>query len=132
MENKHRGELSFDADGKHFVLVYSTNALVELEDELDRGIVDIMNEIASWQQDASKIRLSTIRAILWAGLRERQPETDLQTAGELIPKVGGILSVVTMIAEGLMRAFPAPEMKGPRPPKGAKRTAAAPGTGLNS
>jgi hypothetical protein len=131
MENKHRGELSFDADGKHFVLVYSTNALVELEDELNRGIMDIMREIGSWQEDHSKIRLSTIRAILWAGLRDRHPEIDIHAAGEMIHKAGGMIAVINLIGEGLTRAFPTPETKGPRPPKKANR-APAPGTGLNS
>lgn len=128
MANPHRGEVSFEAEGTEYTLQYSNNALVELEDRLDRGIVDISSELLSWAKDPKRIRLGTIRAVLWAGLREHHPEVDLRAAGEIITKAGGVLEITGLIGEAFSRAFPAPEKKGSRP----RKRGATNGTGPDS
>jgi hypothetical protein len=117
MANPHRGELAFEVAGKKYTLQYSHDALVELEQELDRGIIGIINELQTWTKDPERIRLSWVRALLWAGLRKHHPDLDLMAAGELITDAGGIGEVVNLAGEGLGRAFSAPETKGPRPRK---------------
>jgi hypothetical protein len=126
MANPHRGELAFEAAGKTYTLQYSHDALVELEQELDRGIIGIINELQSWTKEPERIRLSWIRALLWAGLRKHHPDLDLLAAGELITDAGGIGEVVNLAGEGLGRAFSAPETKGARPRKRPN------GTGIDS
>lgn len=128
MANPHKGELSFEAEGKTYTLVYTNNALVELEDKLDRGIVDLSLEMQSWAKDPQKIRLGLLRAVFWAGFIEHHPDVDVRAAGELITKIGGVAKVTDIVGEALSRAFPA-EVNGARPPKASP---AKPGTGQRS
>lgn len=127
MANPLKGEISFQADGKEYVLQYSNNALVELEDRLDRGIVDISDELVRWSKEPKNLRLGTIRAVFWAGLRQYHPEVDLIEAGELITRAGGLLKAAELIGKAFERAFPAPETKGRNP-----RKAKVNGTGMDS
>ena len=120
MANPHKGELTFEADGTTYTLHYTHDALVELEDQLDRGIISIVSELERWTKDPELVRLSMVRAIFWAGLHDHHPEIDIKAAGELITKAGGLMVVLAMAGEGLGRAFGVPEMKGSRPPKRAK------------
>jgi hypothetical protein len=131
MANPHKGELSFEADGKTYTLVYSNNALVELEDKLNRGIVDLTTEMSLWAQDPTKIRLGLLRAVFWAAFIEHHPEVDLKAAGELITKVGGVAEVTSLVGEAFARAFPDPETKDTHPPK-ASPIAKRVGTGRHS
>jgi len=128
MANPHKGELSFEADGVTYTLLYSNNALVALEDKIDRGIVDISSEMGSWAQNPNKIRLGLIRALLWAGLIEHHPDVNLTAAGELITKAGGVAKVTELVGEAFTRAFPAPETKD----VGPRKASPASGTGQRS
>jgi hypothetical protein len=128
LSNPHKGELSFEADGKFYTLRFSTNAICELEDELDRGIVDIAAEMSSWANDSKRIRLGFLRAVFWAGLRDAQPDIDIKAAGELILSAGGIATVSGLIGTAFERAFPGPETKGSRPTRKVP-TVAQHGTG---
>jgi hypothetical protein len=117
MTNPHRGELEFSVDDKKFVLQYTHDALIELEQELDRGIVGILNELQAWSKEPERIRLGWVRAMLWTGLRKHHPDIDLIAAGELITAAGGVGAVVNLTGEAMGRAFSAPETKGSRPRK---------------
>jgi len=117
MANPHKGELTFEADGKTYTLQYSHDALVELEEQLDRGIFSIIREIERCSSNLELVRLGMVRAIFWAGLHEHHPDLDIKAAGELMTKAGGLLKVLSLASEGLVRAFGAPETKGSRPPK---------------
>jgi hypothetical protein len=133
MANPHRGEVSFDADGKSYTLHFSTNAICELEDKLDRSFVSISNDLAKAVSAPDKIRMTTLRAIFWAGLQDHHPEIDLKAAGKLILSTGGMLGVMNLITEGFARAFPDPETKGARPQSTPPQIVAnGDGTGLTS
>lgn len=129
MANPHRGEVSFDAEGAAYTLRYSANSICELEDLLNRSIVSVSEEMASWSKDSLKIRMSLIRAVFWAGLRDRHPEMTIREAGELILSAGGILKAMEYISEAFSAAFPSEEgngaarptksKAGPEPPKQA-------------
>lgn len=116
-------------NGKAFTLRYSSDALVQVEDALDRGIVDIGAEMLSWQADPKRIRFGFVRAVFWGGLREHHPEITLQSAGDLAFAVGGIMAVVPLITDALGHAFPKAETKGARPPNGRPAKKARAGTG---
>ena len=101
MANPHRGEVAFKAGDADFTLVYSTNAICELEDALNRGLNAIVADIE---------KLSTVRALLWAGLRTRHPDTTMAGAGEIIDKTG-VAAATEAIGRALNAAFPKPEGK---------------------
>lgn len=124
MANPIKGEVSFESGGKQWKLVYNYNAVCELEDMLGVGV----NEINALLADPKKMKMSTVRAVFWAGLREHHAEIDIRGAGEMIPtlKVPAIL----LIAEGLELAKPDAKAKGQDPQEpGAAEQPQTPGTG---
>lgn len=133
MGNPHRGEVSFDVAGKSYTLHYSTDAICALEEESDRGFIDISSEMLSWNPPldgggkakeeteeqarvrVSRIRVSLVRMVFWAGLRDHHPMS-VKAAGELMADAGGLAAVLPLVWQGFERAFPAPESKDARPP----------------
>lgn len=137
MANPQKGEVSFEADGKTWTLRYSANALCELEDHLSRGVVDIASELQSWgppvgpdgkssgetperaAERVKLIRLGTLRAVFWAGLRDHHPDIDIRHAGDLLVAAGGAMGGLALVADAFAQAFPEPETV--RPPKGGRK-----------
>lgn len=99
MANPHRGEVTFEVDGKSYTLMLNTNAICELEAEMNKGI----DEIAM-----SMTRLSTLRGMLWAALRAHHPEVTLPEAGAMIDKVRRT-SAMKAVNDALAAAFPKPD-----------------------
>lgn len=150
MANPHRGEVAFEADGNSYTLRFSANAICELEEATGRGALSLMMEFQALEQprDAKgkalpetpaaqaerlgRIKMTTVRALFWAMLRDRQPEITLREAGELIEAAGGLIGVANLIA----RTF---ELSQPEAPNGAGTKGVRPtkksptsGTSLNS
>jgi len=96
MANKHRGEASLEIDGKAYTLVFTTNALCDLEELLGKSVGQIMQQMD---------RVSTIRALLWAGLQASEPGLTVKAAGDLM-HVAGNTAVMKAVTEALNRAFP--------------------------
>lgn len=96
MANPARGEVAFTVADTEYTLKYSTNAICELEERLDKGLNVIV---------ANMERLTTVRALLWAGLRAKHPDVTIQQAGELIDKVG-MAQATEVIGKALTTAFP--------------------------
>lgn len=148
MTNPERGEVAAIIGNRAVVLRYTADALCALEETLDRGIIDITGEMRFWgpplgpdgktplpetadetAQRLGRIRLTTLRALLWAGLRERQPDLSLKEAGEMIlTTAGGIAAVLEPVAAAVASAF-AREGDQVRPREPA---AAGDGTGASS
>lgn len=123
MANPLKGEVGFESDGKQWKLVYNYNALCELEDLLGVGV----NQINDLLSDTKKMKLSTVRAVFWAGLREHHPEIDIKQAGEMI---GGLkVPAIELVAKGLQLASPEPEVKGQDPREPGAEKEPAPGNG---
>lgn len=124
MANPIRGEVGFDVSVpgesgevvKTYTLRFSANAICELEESVDKSIVALLTEMASWVDAPEKMRMSVVRLMFWAGLRDRHPDVDLKAAGELILAAGGIVRASELIMTAVERAFPAPKTKGARPP----------------
>lgn len=79
-----------------YTLKFSTNAICELEERLDKGLNTII---------ANMERVATVRALLWAGLRAHHPDVTIATAGELID-LAGVAPVTEAIGKALTAAFP--------------------------
>lgn len=98
MANPEKGEVAFKAADAEYTLRYSTNAICELEDHLGRGLNAIVADLE---------RVSTVRALLWAGLRAKHPEITLKAAGEIMDKCG-VPTTVGAVSDALKAAFPPP------------------------
>lgn len=103
MANPARGEVAFKVADAEYTLKFSTNAICELEERLDKGLNVIV---------ANMERLTTVRALLWAGLRARHPEVSIQQAGEMIDRIG-MAEATEVIGKALTAAFPPPEASDP-------------------
>ena len=103
MANPARGEVALKAGGLEYTLKFSTNAICELEDRLDKGLNTIV---------ANMERVSTVRALLWAGLRAHHPEVTIAGVGEIIDGIG-IAAVTDTLGKALAAAFPAEKAADP-------------------
>lgn len=102
MANPARGEVALKVGDLDYTLKFSTNAICELEDHLNRGLNEIVSDLE---------RLSVVRALLWAGLRSNHPELTLKMAGDIIDKCG-MPAAVDHVGTALRLAFP-PETGSP-------------------
>lgn len=91
--NKHRGEVELKAGDKTYVLRYTTNALVRLEDELGKPATVLGDSFRE------------ARALFWAGLLHAHPEITVEQAGEIMDEVG-LTEAVQKAGEALRLAFP--------------------------
>lgn len=139
MANPYRGQVSFDAvvdeelarlcglpvGTSTFTLRLGANAICELEEAMGKSLVEICSEFDAWAKDPKAIRLSVVRTVFWAALRDHHPDVDLRAAGELITASGGLTRTMELISQSVARAYGA-ETKGARPRKPAAPSA---GTG---
>jgi hypothetical protein len=116
MANKHRGEVALEADGKTFKIAFSINAMCELEDLLNRSIVEVMTELEGARENFARLRIKTVRAIVWASLRDHHPESTMEDAGDIVT-AAGVPAVMAKIAEAIILAFP-PQSAGSAEGKG--------------
>lgn len=105
--NPETGVVSFEASGETYRLQFTIDAICTLEDLLDKSVADIGVQMA-------RGRIGTIRAALWAGLREHHPKVTLREAGDLLtdPGLKGGRSV-EFIGQALKLAFGEDETAGP-------------------
>jgi hypothetical protein len=116
MANPRKGEVALPVGGRDFTLRLSVNALAEVEGLLDKGVNEIIQSLD---------RVTTLRALLWAGLRQHHPDVSLFDAGDLIGEAGADI-VGEKIGEALKAAFPEPKGN-TNPPQAAED-----GTGTSS
>jgi hypothetical protein len=124
MANPMRGEIPFEADGASYRLSFSVNALCELEDHLSQGITQIIAML----QDPDKLRLSQVRAVFWAGLRDHHNDVDLGAAGDLMTAMGNVVAI-DLIGKAFALSFPSSGPTDGPLGKAARRSA---GTGKRS
>ena len=94
MANPLRGEVELKAGEKTYVLRYTTNALVELEERTGRSVMDIANRPSF--KDA--------RALVWAGLIHANPDLTLEQAGEIMD-AAGFTEAIQAASQALRKAF---------------------------
>jgi hypothetical protein len=113
MANPHRGQVALQAGERAYALSFSVNAICELEDALGQPV----NQIARGMETPDQVRMSTIRALLWAALRDHHEDVGLKQAGEIATEAG-VPAVMEAIGEAFRLAFPDQEASGsPRPRK---------------
>lgn len=113
--SRAKGEVSLEADGKRFTLVFSVNALCELEERLGEAVSDI-GSLASKGK-----RFSTIRTVFLCGLLDHHPDLTERDAGNIISAIG-IDKADAACAEAFALAFPeAKAVPLALSPSGAKR-----------
>lgn len=93
-----------------YKLCFSVNAICALEGLLDKSV----NEIIESLQDQKKVRLQTLRALVWAALSDNHPEITLIEAGSIAHKATTAVSM-EKVTEAIALAFPAPEAKSDEP-----------------
>ena len=125
MANPQRGQFDFEAGGTAYTLRYSIDALCALEERFDKNIANLALEIS----DFDKIRLATVRAVLWAGLTEHQPDMTEHDCNAIFEALG-LMPVAEIVLRGVEASFPkrGEEAAPANPPIKAP----PPGPGLNS
>ncbi len=83
MPNHHRGEASFEVDGKQYEVRFSWNAAADFEGEAGKPLSDALAAIAREELSAR-----FLRSMLWAGLQEHHRGLTPKDAGRLIDKLG--------------------------------------------
>ena len=101
MANALRGEVPLP--GTEYVLRYDVNALCEVEAAAQDNILAVLTKL----QDGTPPSFSTIRLLLWAGLRSGKPDMRLQEAGTIIQEVG-LQTAVETIGEAFTASFVPP------------------------
>lgn len=116
MANRVKGEISFEAEGKTWTLVFSVNALCELEAATGKTVAAIAAEAG----DPERMSLGLLRSMVWAGLTDRHGgEVDVKRAGALMTAIGA-QAVGEKVGEAFSLAFPATKGGEPDPRTGAK------------
>lgn len=114
MANPHRGSVALQVGDRAYTLSFSVNALCELEDHLDQPVA----RIAGALNKPDEIRIGTVRALVWAALRDHHEEMTIKDAGALATEAG-VPAVMDAIGKAFKLAFPEAQGKA-NPQKAAK------------
>lgn len=92
-----RGAMHIELAGRPLVLRYSLNSLCDIEDRAGMPLDRLMSR-----------QFMATRLLLWAGLRQCQPELTVWDVGELISEYlqggGSLEGIVELCADGLRAA----------------------------
>jgi len=128
MSNPHKGDVPFSVGDKQYILRYSHRALVLLEEQTGKSLLNIIKEIDGWRTAPENMKLGTVCILLWAGLQKHQPQMTVDDATDLLDEIeGGVPYAIELLGTSLQRAFSAPGTKGTNPPTKAEN-----GAGTNS
>lgn len=100
MANRERGEVELRAGDKTYVLRYTTNALVQLEDMLGKPVTKMGGDIS----------MKEARAMVWAGLLHAHPDLTPEQAGDIMD-AAGLSEAARAVGEALRLAFGSGEGK---------------------
>lgn len=109
MANPQRGEVQLKAGDDTYVLRLTFNGICELEQVLDMP----SSEIDQLVRNPATVRSAQWRAILWACLRDKHADVDLEGAGAIIDAVG-VENAVKAIYDALRVSQPEGGAKNPR------------------
>ena len=142
MDNPQTGDVSFQARGQTFTLRYTTSAFAALENYLDRGIIDILEELQTWspkfdpktqkpipetaEQSLArirKLRVGFMCAVFWAGFHDLHREVTFDEAGEIMTEIGGMMAAYKLVVEGISNAQVPGGGGNARPQKGSIKKA---------
>lgn len=133
MANPDR-EQHFEAGGQQYTLVFGNRALRIVERELGRPFGQIIMELQAadeGQLDLSKLSISDLTTLLWAGLQLNHPNLNLEAVDDIIDELG-FTQAFELMGEAFSLAFPAPEENPQGNGNRAQRRALANGTGAST
>ena len=112
MANPNRGGVSVRVGDDEWTFSFSINALCELEDLLDKPVAQIVATLS----DPDNMRISNVRAMVWAALLDHHEDITLVEAGDVATKVGTSVCL-EKIGKAVDLAFPKKAAKSPRKAK---------------
>ena len=112
MANPHRGGVAVRVGDDEWTFSFSINALCELEDLLDKPMPQIFASL----RDEENMRMSDVRALVWAALLDHHDEITLREAGDVATKVGTPVCL-EKIGKAVELAFPTKAAKNPQKAK---------------
>lgn len=136
MANKYKGEIGFEAGGEQFVLRFSANAIVNIEDAFDKSI----SKIGESMRDPDMVRMADMRRMFCIGLMDHYAETghpmEEERAKQIFSQIRPV-DATTLVTRAFNAAFGAGDEGGqeapaPNPPPPAGEAAAESGTGTIS
>jgi hypothetical protein len=101
MANPARGSVAFQVGEKAYTISFSINALCELEALMDQPVA----RIAKGLEDPESVRMATVRALVWASLRDSHKDVDLKGAGDILEQAG-MQHCMEAIGRAFALAFP--------------------------
>lgn len=131
MANGMKGTAEFEHGGERYALVLDNMAWFEIEELLDRSILDVFADLQAAIDGGSSPRLKTMAAILAAGLRRggRQGFSIEEAAELMLATESGAMGALEKAMGGIRP--PAPEGDGTGEARGRAKTKRA-GTGRRS
>ncbi|HEY8414809.1 MAG TPA: GTA-gp10 family protein [Thermaerobacter sp.] len=94
MANPLRGEVELKAGERTYILRYTTNALVRLEEEFGKSVI----------QMAENASIKEARALVWAGLLHSHPNLTMEQAGDIMDEAG-FTEAIQAASQALRKAF---------------------------
>jgi len=113
--NPHKGDVSFEVEGKTYTLRYNHRALVKMETALNKGLMQVMTEMSK----PETLRLGTTAVLLWAGLQKHHPQITQDQAIDMLDEIdGGVPAIIAFIDQAFGKAFETTlGTKGTNPPQ---------------
>lgn len=121
MANPHKGEVSFKAGEKDYILSFSANALVELEEHLGFELDELIKKFAD-----GKIKLAQMRVMFWQGLLDHHDGLSLDDTKAIL-KTLRPAEMGQLIGRAFALAMPSvPEDSAPPPQPGEPASGTGP------
>lgn len=112
MANPNRGAVAVRVGDEEWTFSFSVNALCELEEHLGEPISKILLALG----DEENLRISYIRALVWAALLDHHEGVTLEGAGDVATSIGPT-ECLGYVSKALERAFPTKAAPRPRKAK---------------
>tara|TARA_Y100001970_G_C14226585_1_gene856054 strand:- start:163 stop:522 length:360 start_codon:yes stop_codon:yes gene_type:complete len=103
MTNPLKGEIEIDLGGETYKCRLTIDSLVKIEDELDKGILELANDISQ-----AKVRVKTLIIVLKYALRGGGNDFDERKIKDIIQKAT-LLEASTIVAQLLADSLTDPE-----------------------
>lgn len=117
--NALKGEVSFASGSDRYTLVFTIDALIQLEETFDGSVQKIASLLGA------DVRMSDLRTIFAAGLMEHHGDMDARAVGRLMSEIG-LGPATALVAKAFKATFEIDKGAGPGGGKGPRKPA---GTG---
>lgn len=98
MTNSLKGEVTFSAGEDEYTLVFTIDALIDLEERFGKSVSDLGEMLGE------NLRAKDMRTLFHAGLGEHHPDLDVKAAGRVM-SILGFTEAATLVARAFGAAF---------------------------